>query len=72
VLRLLQEAQYRAHGHVRHSPAWLALAALEAEAHAGLGDVTGCPTAVSRAERASEHIEPGNDSFGTDFSMIPV
>jgi tetratricopeptide (TPR) repeat protein len=69
-IRLVQEAQGRAHGHVRHSRlAWLA--ALEAKAHAGLGDAAGSLTALGRAERAIEHIEPGHDAFGTDFFDYP-
>ncbi|HEX8859104.1 MAG TPA: hypothetical protein VGC06_08445 [Actinomycetes bacterium] len=69
-LRLVQEAQDRAHGHVRHSRlAWLA--ALEAKAYAGLGDAAGSLTALSRAEQAIEHIEPGHDDVGTDFFDYP-
>ena len=69
-LRLLHEAQDRAHGHVRHSRlAWLA--ALEAKAYAGLGDAAGCLTALGRAEQAIERTEPAGGRFGTDFFDHP-
>jgi hypothetical protein len=69
-LRLLQEAQDRAHGHVSHGRlAWLA--ALEARAHAGLGDARASLTALGQAERTIEHIEPGHDAYGTDFFDYP-
>jgi tetratricopeptide (TPR) repeat protein len=69
-LRLLQEAQDRAHGHVRQSRlAWLA--ALEAKAHAGLGDSAGSLAALARAEHAIERAEPADSRLGTDFFDRP-
>jgi hypothetical protein len=69
-LRLLQEAQDRARGHVSHSRlAWLA--ALEAKAHAGLSDAREGLAALGRAERAIERAEPAGGRFGTDFFDHP-
>jgi hypothetical protein len=69
-LRLLQEAQDRAHGHVSHGRlAWLA--ALEAKAHAGLGDARASLTALGRAEQAIEGAEPAGGRFDTDFFDHP-
>jgi tetratricopeptide (TPR) repeat protein len=69
-LRLLQEAQDRARGHVSSSRlAWLA--ALEARAHAGLGDVAASRIALGRADRAMERAEPEGGRFATDFFDRP-
>jgi hypothetical protein len=69
-LRLLQEAQDRAHGHV--SPSRLAwLAALEARAHAGLGDAAASRKSLGRADRAIERAEPEGGRFANDFFDRP-
>jgi tetratricopeptide (TPR) repeat protein len=69
-LRLLQEAQDRARGHV--SPSRLAwLAALEARAHAGLGDAAASRAALGRADRAIERAEPEGGRFANDFFDRP-
>jgi tetratricopeptide (TPR) repeat protein len=69
-LRLLREAQDRAAGHVSPSRrAWLA--AMEARAHAGLGDVQSSLSALGRAEAAIERAEPDGGPFGTDFFDLP-
>jgi hypothetical protein len=69
-LRLLQEAQDRAAGHVTPSRnAWLA--AMEARAHAGLGDARSSLAALGRAEAAIERAEPDGGPFGTDFFDLP-
>jgi tetratricopeptide (TPR) repeat protein len=69
-LRLLQEAQGRAHGHVSHSRlAWLA--ALEARAQAGLGDAAGSLAALDRADRAIERAGPADGRFANDFFDRP-
>jgi hypothetical protein len=69
-LRLLQEAQARARGHV--SPSRLAwLAALEARAHAGLGDAAASRAALGRADHAIERAEPEGGRFATDFFDRP-
>jgi tetratricopeptide (TPR) repeat protein len=65
-LRLLQEAQDRARGHVSASRlAWLA--ALEARAQAGLGDAAASLTALGRADRAIERAKPEGGRFANDF-----
>jgi transcriptional regulator with XRE-family HTH domain len=69
-LRLLQEAQDRAAGHV--SPtcrAWLA--AMAARAHAGLGDARSSLVALGQAGAAIERAEPNGGPFGTDFFDLP-
>jgi hypothetical protein len=69
-LRLLQEAQDRARGQV--SPSRLAwLAALEARAHAGIGDGTASLAALGRADRAIERAEPEGGRFANDFFDRP-
>jgi hypothetical protein len=69
-LRLLREAQDRAAGHVSPSRrAWLA--AMEARAHAGLGDARSSLAALGRAEAAIERAEPDGGPFGTDFFDLP-
>jgi tetratricopeptide (TPR) repeat protein len=69
-LRLLQEAQDRAAGHVSPSRhAWLA--ALEARAHAALGDARSSLAALGRAEAAIEPGEGSGGPFGTDFFDLP-
>jgi hypothetical protein len=69
-LRLLQQAQDRAAGHVSPSRhAWLA--AMEARAHAGLGDAHSSLAALGRAEAAIERAEPDGGPFGTDFFDLP-
>jgi tetratricopeptide (TPR) repeat protein len=69
-LKLLQEAEDRAHGHV--SPSRLAwLTALEARAQAGLGDATGSLAALARADRAIERAEPAGGRFANDFFDRP-
>jgi hypothetical protein len=69
-LRLLQEARDRARGHV--SPSRLAwLAALEARAHAGLGDAAASLAALNRADRAIERAEPEGGRFANDFLDRP-
>jgi tetratricopeptide (TPR) repeat protein len=69
-LRLLQETQDRARGHV--SPSRLAwLAALEARAHAGLGDAAASLAALSRADRAIEHAGRAGGRFANDFFDQP-
>jgi hypothetical protein len=69
-LRLLQEAQDRARGHVSPSRvAWLA--ALEARAHAGLGDGAASQAALGRADRAIERAEPEGGRFANDFFDRP-
>jgi hypothetical protein len=69
-LRLLQEAWDRAAGYVSPSRrAWLA--AMEARAHAGLGDARSSLAALGRAEAAIERAEPDGGPFGTDFFDLP-
>jgi hypothetical protein len=69
-LRLLQEAQDRARGHVSASRlAWLA--ALEARAQAGLGDAAASLTALGRADRAIERAKPEGGRFANDFFDRP-
>jgi transcriptional regulator with XRE-family HTH domain len=69
-LRLLQEAQERAAGHVSPSRrAWLA--AMAARAHAGLGDARSSLAALGQAEAAIERAEPNGGPFGTDFFDLP-
>jgi tetratricopeptide (TPR) repeat protein len=69
-LKLLHEAQDRAHGHVSPSRmAWLA--ALEARAQAGLGDAAGSLAALARADRAIERAEPAGGRFANDFFDRP-
>jgi len=69
-LRLLQEAQDRAAGHVSLSRrAWLA--AMEARAHAGLGDAGSSLAALGHAEAAIERAQPDGGPLGTDFFDRP-
>jgi tetratricopeptide (TPR) repeat protein len=69
-LRLLQQAQDRAAGHVSPSRrAWLA--AMEARAHAGLGDAGSSLAALGRAEAAIERARPDGGPLGTDFFDLP-
>jgi tetratricopeptide (TPR) repeat protein len=69
-LRLLQEAQDRTRGHVSPSRmAWLA--ALEARAHAGLGDAAASLAALGRADRVIERAEPEGGRFANDFFDRP-
>jgi tetratricopeptide (TPR) repeat protein len=69
-LQLLQEAQDRARGHVSLSRlAWLA--ALEARAHAGLGDASASLNALRLAEHAIEHAGPAGGRFANDFFDQP-
>jgi hypothetical protein len=69
-LKLLRDAQDRAHGHASNSRlAWLA--ALEARAQAGLGDAAASLAALGQADRAIERAEPAGGRFATDFFDRP-
>jgi hypothetical protein len=69
-LALIQQGQaFVDHSMTATRRAWLA--AMEAKAHAGLGDARACDDALGRAAAAIERGEASENRLGTDFFDLP-